>query len=179
MAAMTSRYARALADVVLDRKLDAAASVAELHSVVELVQSSEELRTIWENPSVTAVQKRGLLDAIARKLGISQPVRNVVAIIIDNRRIAALPEIAREFEWELNDRLGMAEAEVTTSRELGDDEKRALEAQLGRVTGKKVLARYHRDQKLLGGAVIRVGSTIYDGSVRGQLQRLKEELATG
>ena len=179
MAAISSRYARALVDVVLERKLDAAKAVAELHSLVELVQGSDELRTIWENPSVTAQQKRGLLDAIVRKLGVSQPIRNFVAIIIDNRRIAGLPEIASEFEWELNDRLGMAEAEITTSRELGDDEKRALEAQLGKVTGRKILARYHRDPKLLGGAVIRVGSTIYDGSVRGQLQRLKEELAAG
>jgi F-type H+-transporting ATPase subunit delta len=179
MAAVSSRYARALADVVLERKLDAAKTVAELHAIVGVVQGSEELRTIWENPSVAAQQKRGLLDAIVRQLGVSPAVRNFVAIIIDNRRIAALPEITREFEWELNDRLGMTEAEITTWRELGDDEKRALEAQLGRVTGKKVLARYHRDPKLLGGAVIRVGSTIYDGSVRGQLRRLKEELATG
>ena len=86
---------------------------------------------------------------------------------------------ARQLELELNERLGLADAEVTSARELSDAERRALEARVGEVTGKKVRARYRTDAKVLGGAVVKVGSTIYDGSIRGQLERLKQELSSG
>jgi F-type H+-transporting ATPase subunit delta len=99
-------------------------------------------------------------------------------VLIDRGRIVALQQIARQFESELNERLGFVEAEIASARELGEQEKRALEAQIAQVTGRRVRARYVRDAALLGGAVIQVGSTIYDGSVKGQLQRLKEELST-
>ena len=87
-------------------------------------------------------------------------------------------QIARQFETELNTQLGFVEADVTSSRQLSDVEKRDLEAQVASITGKKVRAKYYTDPELLGGALVRVGSTIYDGSVRGQLQRLKEQLAS-
>ena len=73
--------------------------------------------------------------------------------------------------------VGLAEAEITTSRELHDQEKRALESQLASITGKEIKATYARDPEIIGGALVKVGSTVYDGSVRGQLQKLKEELA--
>jgi F-type H+-transporting ATPase subunit delta len=101
-----------------------------------------------------------------------------VAVLIQNRRVGALPEIARELERELNDRLGIVEAEVTTTRELSSSERQQLEAQLARMIGKKVRARYSQDAGIKGGAVIKVGSTIYDGSVKGRLQRLKEQLVS-
>jgi len=177
MAAVTSRYARALVDVVVERKLDATKTMAQLDALVAAVESSPELRNIWENPSVPAEQKRKVLDVLAGKLGADKMVRNFLAVLIDNRRIAALPEVARQFRSELYERLGIAEAEVTTTRELSAEEKRALEAQVAKLTGKKVQARYTTDAKILGGAVVRVGSTIYDGSVKGQLQRLKAALS--
>lgn len=177
MAAVTSRYARALADVVLDQQLDVHKTVEDLHSLAALLASAPELRTVWEDPSVEAQQKRAVLDAIISRIGASRVVRNFVALLIDNRRIAALPEIARQFELELNQRLGLVEAEVTSARELDENEKRALEAQVAKITGKKVRARYSTDARVLGGAVVKVGSTIYDGSILGRLQKLKEELS--
>ena len=178
MAAVNSRYARAFAEVVLEQKLEAAKVVDEVRSLVELVSGSPQLRSVWENPAVPAEQKRGLLDAIVQRAGVSRPVRNFFAVLIDRGRMAALEQIARQFESELNQRLGFVEAEIASARELGDAEKRALEAQIAQVTGRKVRAHYVRDAALLGGAVIQVGSTIYDGSVKGQLQRLKEALST-
>lgn len=177
MAAVTSRYARAFADVVLERKLDPRKTEEELRSIADLLASSPELRTVWENPSVTVEQKHAVLDAIIERIGASRMARNFLALLIDNRRIAALPEIFRQFSWELNERLGLAEAEVTTSRMLSPEEQRALEAQVARITGRKVRARYSTDPAVLGGAVVKVGSTVYDGSIRGQLQRLKEALS--
>ncbi len=178
MASVNSRYARAFADVVFDLKLNANTVVQQVRSVVDVVNSSVELRRVWENPAIPAEQKRGLLDAIVARLGVLKPVRNFVAVLIDHHRIAALPEIARQFEVELNNRLGFTEAEIKSSRELSDEEKSALEAQVMRLTGKRVRATYATDRALLGGAVVKLGSTIYDGSVKGQLEKIKQELSS-
>ncbi len=177
MSAVANRYARALADVVLDKKLDPRQTEQELNALASLVESAPQLRTVWENPSVEAEQKRAVLDAIVSRIGASRMVRNFVALLIDHRRIAALPEIARQVEVEINQRFGLADAEVTTARPLDESEKRALETRVAEVIGKKVRARYAQNPMLLGGAVVKVGSTVYDGSIRGQLQRLKAELS--
>ena len=177
MAALTSRYARAFADVIVEKKLDAEKSLSELRDLETVLRESPALRTVWDNPAVEHAQKLGVLDAVVKKLKTSKLVRNFVAVIIDHHRIAALPEIVDELQEEMNDRLGLAEARVTTTRELSAKEKKALEAQLAKLTGRRVLARYATDRNILGGAIIKVGSTIYDGSVKGQLERLKERLS--
>ena len=178
MAAVVSRYARALADLVVEKHLDAAQSVAELNALADVVAASHELHTVLENPSVPSRQKLGVLDSIVARLGVSRYVRNFVAVVMDHRRIAALPEIARQFALELDTRLGFAEAEITSARELAENEKRELTERLEEMTGKKIRPRYRQDPRVLGGAVIRIGSTVYDGTVRGQLRRLKEQLAS-
>ena len=131
MASVTSTYARAFADVVSAKRLDAAKVIRELNSLVAIWQDHAELRHVWDNPAIEAVQKRRLLDAMVAQQKISPPVRNFVAVLIDHRRIALLPQIVRNFELEINQRLGFAEAEITSARDLSDREKRALEAQLG------------------------------------------------
>jgi F-type H+-transporting ATPase subunit delta len=162
MASVTSTYARAFADALFDGGFDA---------------ESKELRAVWETPSITAEQKRAVLDAIVARDGISRIVRNFVAVLIDHRRIHFLGPIVKQFERELDLRLGFTEAEITSARELSQADRRALEAQVEKVTGRKVRARYLRDESILGGAVVKVGSTIYDGSVSGQLERIKQALS--
>jgi F-type H+-transporting ATPase subunit delta len=100
-------------------------------------------------------------------------------VLIDQGRIAQIKEIAEEFRHEMNRRLGIAEAQVSSARELSEEEKQLLEKQMSSITGKVVRATYSRDPNLLGGAVVRIGSTIYDGSIRGQLQKIREELVSG
>jgi len=178
VASVASTYARAFADVVLDKHLDANRAIGGLRGIAGLFAGSTELRRVWENPAVPAEQKRRLLDAIVQREGIEKPVRNLVAVLIDHRRVQFLTRIVEQFEKELNARLGFAEAQISSARELGDAEKRALEAQIERVTGKKVRAQYGLDASLLGGAVVRVGSTIYDGSVKGQLEKIKEAISS-
>src|SRR5262249_54129465 len=143
-----------------------------------LFKASPELRTVLANPAVAHKQKLALLDRIISRLGASRPLRNFVAVLIDHRRIAQIVEIAGKFRDELNQRLGIAEAQVSSARELTPEEKQLLEREMARITGKVVRASYSRDGALLGGAVVRIGSTIYDGSVRGQLKRIKEQIAT-
>jgi F-type H+-transporting ATPase subunit delta len=178
MASVASTYARAFADVVFDAHLDAGRALASLRQIAALFNQSLELRRVWENPAVSADQKRKLLDLIAQRDGIDRPVRNLVAVLIDNRRLSFLTRIISQIEKELDTRLGFAEAQVSSARELGDAEKRTLEAQIAKTTGKKVRASYALDPSLLGGAVVRIGSTIYDGSVKGQLEKIKEAISS-
>ena len=177
MAAVESRYARAFADVVLDRKLDPKQVMDQLGMIVELYRSNLDLRRVWESPAIPAEQKRRLLDAIIERSAMLRPVRNFVAVLIDHGRISEVEQIARQFQTELNHRLGIVEAEVTSARPLAEAESRELLAEVERVTGKRVSAEYKIDPSLIGGAAIRVGSTVYDGSVRGQLQKMKEQLS--
>jgi F-type H+-transporting ATPase subunit delta len=178
MASVASTYARAFADVVFSARLDADRAIAELRAIASLLAESAELRRVWENPAIPAEQKHRVLDVIAQRNGLTVQARNLIAVLIDHRRIHFLEPIIAQLEKELNARLGFAEAEITSARALGDPEKREFEAQIGRLTGKKVRARYEQDASLLGGAVVRLGSTIYDGSVKGQLKRLKEALSS-
>jgi F-type H+-transporting ATPase subunit delta len=178
MASFISIYGRAMADVVVDRGLDAARVSSELESIGTVLSESAELRIVWDSPSVASEQKLSLLDAVAKKLGISREVRNFVAVLISNRRIHAYSEIAKNAVEQINERLGIAEAEIVSVRELGTEERRRLEDQVTKVTGKRLRVRYALDPKLMGGVVVKVGSTIFDGSVRGQLQRIKEQLTS-
>jgi F-type H+-transporting ATPase subunit delta len=178
MASVTNTYARAFADAVFDMHLDPAKTLREAQAIAELVAESKELREVWKTPSITPEQKRAVLDAIVAREGTSRAVRNFVAVLIDHRRTNFLSAIVKQFELELDQRMGFAEAQITTARELSDPERRALEAQVGKLTGKKVRARYSRDTSLLGGVIVRLGSTIYDGSVAGQLERIREALGS-
>lgn len=176
MATVVNTYARAFADVVTDMRLDPAQTLAEAQQIAALVQQNRELREVWGAPSIPGEQKRAVLDAIVQKAGISRPVRNFVAVLMDKGRIRFISEIVSQFALELNQRLGFADAEITTARELSAGERGTLEADLSRLTGKRIRARYAQDREILGGAVARVGSTVYDGSVKGQLERIRQQL---
>ena len=178
MASVASTYAHAFADVVFAAHLDAERALNGLRQMATLFRQNLELRRVWENPAVPADQKRGLLDAIVERAGIDRPVRNLIAVLIDHRRLPFLPRIIEQLEKELDARLGFTEAQILSTRELADAEKRTLEAQIAKTTGKKVRASYGLDKSLLGGAVVRIGSTIYDGSVKGQLEKIKEAISS-
>lgn len=178
MASVAGSYSRAFADIVIDDHLDADRSVAELRAVANLIDESIELRRVWENPAVPEEQKRKLLDVIAQRDGISKQARNLIAVLIDHRRIHFLDRIIDQLEKELDARRGFADAQIVSARPLNDAEKRQFEAQVEKLTRKKVRARYRQDPSLLGGALVRIGSTIYDGSVKGQLERIKEAISS-
>jgi len=176
MASVTSTYARAFADVVFLDHLDAARTVQETETLAQLISSNKELREVLETPSIPAEQKRNLVDALAARLNISKPVRNFLVVLIDHRRVGFLSAITKQFRHEINLRMGFAEADIISARELTSSEHSSLESQVERLTRKKVRARYSQDPSLLGGAVVKIGSTIYDGSVKGQLERIKAAL---
>ena len=178
MASVVGTYARAFADVAMAPKnhLDPARALEELHSIEALFKESDQLRRVLENPSIPGDRKRAVLDGITARLGTTREVRNFIAVLTDHRRLPLFSEILKQLQQELDDRQGFAEAQVSTARQLSDPEKQMLEAEITKMTGKKVRARYEQDASLLGGAVVQVGSTIYDGSVKGQLERIREQL---
>ena len=176
MATVTNTYARAFADVVMSMRLDPAATLAEAQQMAAFARDNKGLREVWDAPAISADQKRAVLDSIIKRAGISRPVRNFVAVLIDHRRTRFISEIVTQFAQELNQRLGFAEAEVTTARELSPEERSRLEGDLAKVISKRIHARYSKDPAILGGAIARVGSTVYDGSVKGQLERIRQQL---
>lgn len=173
--AVARRYAAALADVALEQK-SADAARRDLGAFIDAFFASGDLRNTLESPAVSGELKQKVVEKIAAKMGLAPAVRNFVYLIVDHRRLEMLEEIQQAFRDELNSRLGIEEAEVTSARELSAAEKKELTAALERRTGKKVEASFQEDKALLGGAVVRLGSTIYDGSVREQLNRLRERL---
>ncbi len=176
MGVLTRSYAEALADVAFEQKrVDAVKR--DLASLVELAHYSPDLRNFLESPAVPLASKHGAIRRLAERFSWSEAVRNFLFVLADHRRSALLPEIAADFAAVLNERLGIAEAQVTSARELTAGEKAELVETLARVTGKKIEARYRLDPELIGGAVVQVGSTIYNGSVRQQLERLRARLA--
>jgi len=173
--AVASRYAAALADVALEQK-DVDRVKRGLNSLAEAFADSAHLRAFVESPGVSQDLKHKVIAELASRMELVPAVRNFVFLLVDHRRTEILAEIQREFQIELNARLGIAEAEVRSARELGADERAKLTAALEKRTGKRIEARFSRDESLVGGTVVRVGSMIYDGSVREQLMRLREQL---
>lgn len=173
--AVAQRYASALADVALEKKI-AEGAQRDLASFTLAFHSSSDLRNVLESPAVSEETKENVVVTLAQKMGLSEAVRNLVHLIVRNRRTEMLDEIQGAFQAELNARMGIAQAEVTTARELSAAEMKELTAAIERRTGKKIEPNFVQDESLLGGAVVRVGSTVYDGSVREQLARLRRQL---
>jgi F-type H+-transporting ATPase subunit delta len=179
MAAVLGRYARAYAEVVVKNKLNPEKTVAEFQQMADVVNSSRELRNVLQNPAVSREQKLKLLDSIIQHIGATKMLRNFLAVLIDNRRIGNVSDLLEQFKQELDRRMGIAHAKVTSVRELSSAERKSLEKELAEITGKTVRATYSEDAGLLGGVLVRVGSTVYDGSVLGRLQRMRAEIAAG
>jgi F-type H+-transporting ATPase subunit delta len=177
MSAFAARYARAFADVVLESKADAASIERELNDFAVTFDGSKDLRELLLNPSLPAARRVSILDLVNRKIGCGKLVRNFLAVLISHERLHALGEILPEFRAEMNRRLLISDAEVVTARAIDADEKAKLERQVAELAGTRVNATFRQDKSLIGGAIVRIGSTIYDGSVRGRLERLKERLA--
>ncbi len=176
MSVFALQYARALADVVMSSKLDTNDVDRQLREFHGTFDESRELREVFENPSIKLEAKLKVLDAIAPRIGMARQVRNFFAVLLQNDRIHALTAVTAEYRCQINLRLGITEAEITTVRELNMNEKSHLEAKAASLAGTKVHAIYKQDPSLLGGVVLRIGDTVYDGSVRGRLEELHETL---
>ncbi|MEO8595265.1 MAG: ATP synthase F1 subunit delta [Candidatus Solibacter sp.] len=180
LSAVATRYARALADVTTaaNAGLSAADALSQLRSFEEALHSSHELQNALTTPAVPAGRKRAVVGRLADALKLSQIARNFLYVLIDHRRITLLGAILNGFELIVDERMGFARAEISSPGELSEAQRGAINAQLERMAGKRLRTHYAVDPALIGGVVARIGSTVYDGSVRGQLQAIGQRLST-
>ena len=173
---MARRYASALADVVLERG-EAAEVQAELAQWEEMIHSTPNLLEVLRNLTIALEQKRTVLNKLIERVQPRPTTVNFLKVLLQNHRLTDLGEINRKFAETLDERAGMVLATVTTARAVPEGSQKQLHAKLTGLTGKKVRVDFATDPDLLGGIVARIGSTVYDGSVRNQLQMIKEKMA--
>jgi len=176
MSIYASRYAKALADVVAEMHLEVASVQKQLNDFLATWDDSGQLRELYEDPSIPVAQKVAVLDKMKGQLSLAPQIRNFIAVLIEHGRIGAVHEIVAEYQKELQTRLGIHHAEITTARKLNAEDKAALLADVAKLAKGQVEATFKLDESILGGVVVRIGSTVYDGSVLGRVERLKEEL---
>jgi F-type H+-transporting ATPase subunit delta len=176
MDAIAHRYANAFAEVAEAANLGSGAAEQQMGDFAETLAGSGELREFLMNPSIAMEQKLKVVDAIAGRIGMSREARNFVAVILEHHRLHQLDEILAAFAEVVDEHAGAAEVQITSSRPLNDADRAQLEAEIAKVAGAQVRASYAEDSSLLGGAVVKIGSTVYDGSVRGQLRQMKDRL---
>lgn len=170
------RYGSALADAVLAGG-EAREIQDELIRWERMIQKSELLREVFSNPTINYDQKRSVVEEMIRRTRVRPPTANFLRILLKNQRLTELSEINSKFAQVLDERSGVVAAEVTTARPIPDDIQQALEQQLVSITGKKVRFSFATDETIIGGMIARIGSTVYDGSVRNQLRQIEGRLA--
>lgn len=176
MKSASLQYATALADIALEQ--GAAEPVKkQLAEFGAAFAGSAELRNVLGSPSIERATKHAVIEKLAARMGASRIVRNFLFIVTDNQRTHLLPEMMESFEEVIRQRLGVAEALVTSASELSATQKATMQQTLERLTGKKIQAKYSLDPALLGGVVVRIGDTVYDGSVKSRLKELRAKLS--
>ncbi len=169
------RYAQALFSLgqEKDELEDYGKALAEAAGYFE---ASAELRAVLLNPALKLEERRGVLDALAQKAGWPRLFRNFTMLLLDKDRLRFIGEVDRAFQRRLDEHQGRARARVTSAVELDDGQLETLKKRLDGLTGKDVAMTTDVDEDLIGGVVARVGSTIYDGSVKTHLQRMREAI---
>jgi F-type H+-transporting ATPase subunit delta len=170
------QYANALADIALAQGA-AEPAAKQLTDFGAAYAQSAELRTFLASPAVTIESKHAVIEKITKRLGASKIIRNFLFVITDHRRTQLIPEILATFQQVIRQRQGVAEAQISSAVELSAAQKKELAATLAKLTGKKIETKYSLDPALLGGAVVRIGDTIYDGSLRSRLNEMRNRLA--
>jgi F-type H+-transporting ATPase subunit delta len=170
------RYASALADVIIERGEQVQVQ-EELAAWEEMIIGHRLLLEAFSNPTVAYQQKEKVLGELISRTKVRPTTANFLRILLKNQRLAELPQVNAKLAQILDDRSGVASAQVISARPVSDSIQASLAEKLGQMTGKRIRLSFETDETLLGGIVTRIGSTIYDGSVRNQLRRLGEELA--
>ena len=169
------RYATALADVVM-KSGETETVKSELKRWEDLIRSNNDLQTAFANPAIAHLSKEKVLENLLSKTKPSKTTANFLRVLLKNSRLTELAEINEKFASVLDERSNVVSAEITSARPLSDKEKAEFQANLARLTGKKVNLNFNINENIIGGVVTRVGSTVYDGSVKTQLENLKQQL---
>src|SRR4029450_1876966 len=171
-----NRYAKALFDVALEEKADLAQVDRDLQAVAEMMKASPDLLLNLKRGSVTDAARQSLMEAVSKAMSLSTPVMKMLVLLATSGKLNLMPDLAAAYRERLLAHQNIVRAEVTSAAPLSPENTKALEESLSKVTGKKVELSVSVDPELLGGVVAKIGSTVYDGSVRTQLARMRQEL---
>jgi F-type H+-transporting ATPase subunit delta len=170
------RYARALFDVA-SKETDVQQAGRDLEGFARLVASNAQLERVIANPAIPAPRKRALVDELLTRAGaVAVPVAKLLKLLADRDRLVLLPELAAAYRERLMEHAKIVRAEVVTAVDLPADRVAALQQGLASATGRQVQLENRVDPSIIGGAITRIGSTVYDGSVTRQLERMKDAL---
>ncbi|HYU79338.1 MAG TPA: ATP synthase F1 subunit delta [Vicinamibacterales bacterium] len=170
-----ARYARALLDVAL-KESDAARIERQLAAFVETTRTHEELGRALASPRVPAASRRQLVDALTKRMELEPPLAKLLVMLADRGRMELLPDLLDVYRERLLAHSNIMKGAVTSAIELSPDKAQALARSLSTAAGKTVQLETNVDASLVGGVVARLGSTVYDGSIRTQLERMKQQL---
>jgi F-type H+-transporting ATPase subunit delta len=170
------RYATALADVAIDRREEREVQ-NELDQWAEMIEAHPQLKEVFANPTVVYDHKRKVLEDLIARSRVRETTASFLRVLLKNQRLSQLRAIAERFGQVLDERGGMVAAHVTTARPISEDLRNSLHETLITTTGRKVRLSFATDESIIGGLVARIGSTIFDGSVQSQLDRLANEMA--
>ena len=173
---IANRYARALADITIERD-ESRRVLSELESLQKTLSENQDLVDFIESPVVTIDRKREVVQQLLREKDLSGTTTNFLNLLLENYRLHRLELMLKSFERELDHRAGIVSAEVTTARPISEAEQNGLRERLRTAPGQEVRLRFATDPDVIGGVVTRIGSTVYDGSIRTQLAQIKEQLA--
>jgi F-type H+-transporting ATPase subunit delta len=172
------RYAEALADVAIAQ--DQLERIeAEVGAFADMISSNRELLDVFASPIISQNDKRLVLDAIIERTRPGQTTANLLRTLLRHYRLHNLGAVYEQFRREVNERKGLVVAEIITASPVGPAEQQMLSARLQQMTGKQVQLKFNTDQAIIGGVVTRIGSVVYDGSIRTQLQTVKQRLKAG
>jgi F-type H+-transporting ATPase subunit delta len=179
LSAVATRYANALADVVTaaGSALRPETALAELRAFESVIGQSHELQLAFDTPAITGSRKKAVVARFVGILKLSPITRNLLFVLIDRRRMSLLSQIVRAFQSALDRHMGVVSAEIASAGEMNEAQRAALAAELEKLTGKRIRMTFAVDDSLIGGAVAKVGATVYDGSVRGSLESLQRRLS--
>jgi len=175
MSTIANRYARALVDVIVERR-ETNEVVYELSGFERMMAGHPQLRDVFASPVIATERKRAVLNELLERFSPRQTTANFLRLLLNNARLHDLDQILKAIARELDTRTNIVSAEITTAREVSDQEKAALQSQLKATTGKEVRLQFRTDPAIIGGMVTRIGSLVYDGSIKNQLAQMKRRL---
>jgi F-type H+-transporting ATPase subunit delta len=172
---IANRYARALADVIIERR-ETNEVVAELNKFAQMMAGHSQLRDVFASPVLAAERKRAVLNELLARMSLRQTTANFLQLLLSNSRLHDLDQMLRALSNELDARTNIVSAEITTAREISEQEQSMLRDKLKAATGKEVRLQFRADPAIIGGVVTRIGSLVYDGSIKSQLAQMKQRL---
>lgn len=173
--ALANRYARALADVIIIRN-ESDKVTSELSAFARMMRDHDELKEVFASPALPVEKKTAVLKELIDVMKLSETSSNFLHLLLNNFRLVDLDIMLSALAEEMDIRLGVVAADVTTARDITDDEKNKLAEKLKKVTGKDVRLKFSKDPEIIGGVLTRIGSVVYDGSIKEQLAQLKKNL---